>query len=581
MLEFRKTGAVLLLLLAFVMLPAFAQEADPTEEYPTYVIQPGDTQITIALRFDTTVSAIMAENGLTDRATIYWGQTIRIPPVPVNPDITPEPTATTGPTTTYVVRSGELLNQIAQRYNTTVNELLILNPTIGSANLIYAGQVINVPASAEDSTAVPVTEAATLEATTLPTALPPAEITSTPPVETEATAEVTSEPTRPVISSLPNADFDFGIDANFLLGDPNITFNQVQQLGVNWVKQEVRWSDYEATPGQINLVPLDSVVDALNAQGVNILFTVAYAPAWSRSIQEENGPPDNFANFGAFMSTLATRYAGRVQAYEIWNEPNLRSRWKSTLHPISAASYVDLLRHGYDAVKAADPQAQVISAGLAPTGFNDAANAEAGNLQVNAMDDHVFLRDLYAAGFTQYIDAIGVHPMGWANPPAARCCEAAPGVSTHFESEHFYFLNTLETYKQIMDENGDSGRNLWVTKFGWGTYEGVTNAPSDANNIFISYLNQQQQATYLVGAFEIGQALGYVGPMFAYNLNACPAVLGYDLQGCFYSLTDISGNPRPAFAVLAALDKSPVSEQPPAENVQPAAEVTPEMTPAA
>ncbi len=587
MLAFRKITAVSFMLLAFVFLPAVAQDAEPTEEYFSYVIQPGDTLITIALRYNTTVSAIMAENGIVNRSTIYWGQTLRSPPPPASIDGTPRPTeAPIGPTTTYVVQYGDLLNQIALRYNTTVRELLRLNPEVGSANLIYAGQSLNVPApageiNAEVTVTAPPTLEATLEVTTeataeviiTPTVVPVEAATSAPTIEAATLEAVEITATVPVISATPDATFGFGVDASLLLGDTNTTFNQIQQLGVTWVKQEVRWSDFESSPGQINLTPLDAVVNTLHAQNINILFTVTYAPAWSRTIQEENGPPDNFANFGAFMSALASRYAGRVQAYEIWNEPNLRSRWKSSMHPISAASYLDLLRHGYDAVKAADPQAWVISAGLAPTGYNDAANAEAGNLQVNAVDDHVFLRDLYSVGFTQYIDAIGVHPMGWANPPEARCCEAAVGVTTHFENEHFYFLNTLETYKQIIDENSDSGRSLWVTKFGWGTYEGVTNPPSDANNIFISYINQEQQSIYLTRGFEIGQTLGYVGPMFAYNLNACPAILGYDLQGCFYSLTDIAASPRPAFSAMTALDKSLTGASQPDSS-----ELTPEVT---
>jgi lysozyme len=46
----------------------------------------------------------------------------------------------------YTIRSGENLSVIAKRQNTTVNYLLGLNPQIKNANLIYAGQVIKVPA---------------------------------------------------------------------------------------------------------------------------------------------------------------------------------------------------------------------------------------------------------------------------------------------------------------------------------------------------------------------------------------------------------------------------------------------------
>jgi LysM repeat protein len=544
-----------------------AQDEIPASDYITYVIQPGDTLVRIALRYNTTVSAIMQENGIANRSLIYWGQTIRIPTASASQqEPAPQPAIPSGATTIYTVRPGDLLNRIARLHDTTIEELLRLNPEIGNANVIYVGQELIVPArgsqSAEPATVVP---------------------------ETTPGEETVASPADPVVIetvNLPQAEFTYGVEANLIGITDSTPLNQIMQLGAEWVKHEVYWRDYETAPGVINFEPLDSLIDLLEAQRLNILLTVTYAPDWARGIQEENGPPDNPANYGAFMSALAARYTGRVQAYQVWNEPNLRSRWKSPVHPIGAASYIELLRHGHDAVKAADPDALIISAGLAPTGFNDAFNAQAGNLEVNAIDDRVFLRSLYQAGLADYVDAVGAHPMGWANPPDIRCCSAAPGVFTHYENEHFYFLSTLESYRQIMIDNADSARPIWVTKFGWGTYEGVANPPSDAVNVFIGYLNQAQQAQYLTRALEIGQSLGYIGPMFIYNLNACQVQSVYDPSACFYSLTDSEAGPRPAFDALAALggplaQDEPQSIVPPIDNadiIGEPADITPEVT---
>src|SRR5258708_19262816 len=87
----------------------------------------------------------------------------------------------------------------------------------------------------------------------------------------------------------------------------------------------------------------------------------------------ENGPPKDFGDFANFMKALADHYKGTVLAYEIWNEPNLRREWNGL--PLSAASYVDLLRQAYGAVKQVDPGIIVVSAGLAPTGLHDGVNA--------------------------------------------------------------------------------------------------------------------------------------------------------------------------------------------------------------
>lgn len=575
------------ILLLFLLLagPTLAQE---TEEN-TYVIQPGDTLIRIALRFNTTVTAIMEENGIVNRSLIYWGQEIRIPQ-PTQPTEAEPTEALPQSITEHIVQPSEQLNRIAIMYKTTIRELMRLNPQITNPNILYAGQRLIVPAVTEE-----VPQPTTAPPTLVPTEIPPATTTTIilPPTAQPATAIPTALPviitatpaiTMEVIETIPDlniepaesipVEFGYGIDVNFVDGPSADQLATLDTLGFAWVKQEILWRNFEPAPGEINFEALDAIIETLEARQMNILLTITYAPDWARSIQEENGPPDNFANYGAFISALATRYKGRVQAYEIWNEPNLRSRWKSPLHPIGAASYIELLRHGHNAVKAADPNASVISAGLAPTGFNDARNAEVGDLEVNAIDDRVFLSDLYATGVSELVDGIGAHPMGWANPPDARCCEAASGVLTHFEDEHFYFINTLESYHQIMVDNGDTNTPVWVTKFGWGTYEGVAEAPTDPFNIFISYLSQNQQALYVNRAFEIGQSLSYIGPMFLYNLNACTSASLFDTSGCFYSLTDGNNNPRPAFAALAARIQRPTL--PP--NEAPTEEIAPEVS---
>ena len=55
-------------------------------------------------------------------------------------------TLSTG-TTRYTVQRGEWLNLIAQRYSTTVNAILAVNPEISDPSLIAPGQEILIPAA--------------------------------------------------------------------------------------------------------------------------------------------------------------------------------------------------------------------------------------------------------------------------------------------------------------------------------------------------------------------------------------------------------------------------------------------------
>jgi hypothetical protein len=136
------------------------------------------------------------------------------------------------------------------------------------------------------------------------------------------------------------------------------------------------------------------------------MFSVVAAPDRARSNDTGVGPPDDPQDLADFMGNMATRYKGRVQAYEIWNEQNLRREWEGA--PLSAADYVGLLGAAYQAIKAVDPGAIVVSGGMAPTGVNDG---------VEAIDDRIYLEQMYAAGLSGVCDAVGAHPRGFANPP--------------------------------------------------------------------------------------------------------------------------------------------------------------------
>ena len=96
----------------------------------TYVIKAGDTIYILALRYGTTVNAILQANPGIDPNRIRVGQQITIPG------------AATG--TRYTIQSGDTLYGIASRYGTTVNAILQANPGIDPNNL-RVGQQITVP----------------------------------------------------------------------------------------------------------------------------------------------------------------------------------------------------------------------------------------------------------------------------------------------------------------------------------------------------------------------------------------------------------------------------------------------------
>jgi polysaccharide biosynthesis protein PslG len=525
----------------------------PTGE-TTYTVRPGENLFRIALRFGLTTRQLAEYNGIVNPGVIYAGQVLRIPggaaPATPTPAVPATATPVPPPTTTYTVVRGDSLIRLAVRFNTTVAQLIALN-NLPNPNVIYIGQVLNIPSGGTTLVPVPTStgEAAPILAT--PTVTPDGAVASTP----------TSDPG---LTTAPTGyGFGYGIEAYLVDQDVITLTDEIVSLGVEWVKQDIFWRDFEPIKGEIDFNTLDNIVNTLRENNLNILFTVSAAPDWARTSTDENGPPDNFADYGAFVGALAARYAGQVQAYEIWNEPNLRREWNSTIHNISAASYIELLRTGYTAIKAADASAVVVSGGLSPTGFNDG---------VNAINDRLFLDALYIAGLGDVSDAIGAHPLGWANPPDTLCCEPPVGVETHYQDGSFYFQETLNAYRNIMVQKNDSSTAIWVTKYGWGTSED-TDPPSE-NYVFVSYTTLGEQAIYDARGFELGAELGFIGPMFLDNLNGCQVQLG-TVEPCYYALVGSDGAPRPAFAAVQAIINPPTIDEPAA----PPAETTTEPQP--
>lgn len=281
-----------------------------------------------------------------------------------------------------------------------------------------------------------------------------------------------------------------------------------ETTGVRWIKIQVNWAFLQPTgPNEWNeqMQLFERQVEALARPGFNVLLSIAKAPDWARSVQQESGPPDNpqdLADFITFM--LGTKVGEAVDAIEVWNEPNLAREWRGTL-PFNGGGYMQLFVPSYQAIREFSPTLPIITAGLAPTGALP-----------NTVDDRDFLVQMYQNGLGDYTDiAIGIHPYGWGNPPDVRCCNAIPDRGWD-DDPHFFFLDTVEEYHRIMVQNGHGDLQMWTTEFGWATWEGLQGpAPEE----WMQYNTARLQADYALRAFEIGQELPYMGPMFLWNLN--------------------------------------------------------------
>lgn len=100
-----------------------------------YIVQRGDTLYSIAKRFNTTVKNIVNNNGISNQNLIYPGQRLIIAKSTANIQTK---------YMSYRIKKGDTLWGIANKYNTTVNELANINRII-NVNRIYINQVIRIP----------------------------------------------------------------------------------------------------------------------------------------------------------------------------------------------------------------------------------------------------------------------------------------------------------------------------------------------------------------------------------------------------------------------------------------------------
>ncbi|HVG01135.1 MAG TPA: cupredoxin domain-containing protein, partial [Chloroflexia bacterium] len=251
-----------------------------------------------------------------------------------------------------------------------------------------------------------------------------------------------------------------GLNVWIYENDPKPVVDMVQDLKAKWVLHQLSWYQVEPQKGVYKWEKLDRAVEAMSKAGLYVVLHPVHAPEWAWATDRVGYPKDP-EDFGRFMTVVAQRYKGKVAGYQVWNEPNFAHEtglYASTSH------YGALLKIAYNAVKAVDPKAVVVLGALTPTGLND---------PYKAVDDVEFLRRLYAYNSGElkgYFDVLGAHPGSNANPPEALYPEQ-PGPGPGWNNHASFYFRRVEQLRQVMLDNGDGQKQVWLTEFGWTSVE--------------------------------------------------------------------------------------------------------------
>ena len=287
--------------------------------------------------------------------------------------------------------------------------------------------------------------------------------------------------------------------------DLDRTLDALAATGGSWLRMPLPWALIERTRGTYDWSVTDRVVTAARARGLKVIGVVAYVPDWARSSDHPTAPPTDPAAFGAFAGDLAKHYAGAVDTFEIWNEPNLAPFYGGDP---DARSFTALLRAAYPAIKAVQPRSTVVLGGLSKA-------------RSDATAPNTFLGNVYGYGGRAYFDAVGFHP--YVN---------ATGYAT--DSQRVW--QQVSNLRSTMVLRGDLLKKIWFTESGMSTWTGG--------------YTPQQQADAAVDQLRKAAQTPYVGPSILYSVRDS-GIIPTDVGQNYGALLTRDWRAKPLAAVLA------------------------------
>ena len=314
----------------------------------------------------------------------------------------------------------------------------------------------------------------------------------------------------------PAEGYGFAQGYTWATGNPADSAREIAAVGKtsgSWVRLPLDWGIVGIGPDEYNWGYFDSLVNAASANGLRVLGLISNTPFWARTEGAQllfpSSPPKDYGQFGAFAAAAASRYAGRINAWEVWNEPNLPLFMGFADN--KAVRYTGMLKAAYPAIKGANPGATVVAAGLSPLEGQDSPPG--------------FLQQMYDAGAKGSFDAAAAHPYVF---PGGLAADSNNGWS-----------DVLRMH-DVMVANGDGGKKIWLTEMGAST----SDIPGDG-------VSQQEQAKQIVDVLGAAAAVGWAGPAFIHAVRDLNSANRNDREANYGALLTSDWQPKVAAGVLA------------------------------
>jgi len=266
--------------------------------------------------------------------------------------------------------------------------------------------------------------------------------------------------------------------------------------GVNWIRDRMKWREIQPEPDRFETATTyDTSADIQARHGLKVLQVFHDTAPWAAADERSRGryPPD-LRHVYRFAKAMATRFKGRVHAWEPWNEGNVPNFGAHTADEMCAYQ-----KAAYLGFKAGDPNVIVcwnVSTGV-PT------------------DLHT--RVVLANETWPYFDTYNIHTYDWP-----------------------------DSYERLWGPVHDaaSGRPIWITESDRGIQH-ATPAPF----FDLSRRGEIQKAEFM--------AQSYATSLFAGADRHFHFVLGHycEASKVQFGLLRLDHTPRPSYVALAAIGR--------------------------
>ncbi|HAJ35013.1 MAG TPA: hypothetical protein DCL15_04910 [Chloroflexi bacterium] len=269
-------------------------------------------------------------------------------------------------------------------------------------------------------------------------------------------------------------------------------FVDMMDSGASWFRIETYWAGVEpenTTPENFYWTNMDNLVRAANDGCLNGIITIDGNPAWAASTSA--GPIDrvDVRELAEFLAAVVERYDGDgindapgapvIQHIELYNEPDRASLPNTPGWGDHGAEYAEMLKTVYPAMKAANPNVNVMLGGIAYDNFVG-EEAEGGFIKS-------FLTDVLNAGGGAYFDTMNFHFYPLFASRWTGTSDGSRGIGLYEKSQ---------AIRSVLQQYGIN-KPLVITEGGW--HSNADQAPLSS---------EQAQAAYVVQIFMQSYAAG-------------------------------------------------------------------------